>query len=160
VANQGRYKLRILSRQSLNDLSQMGLDTSCLESGFVPKHKLKETILAADFLYLALGFQTEVQTEVEVVLPTRLMDYLPSGIPIIAHGPSDTYTLDEAKRRNWAKVINTKDPQELSQELNNLLNHENFDSIVDGALAESHRREYFNMSKILADTLKQAILNQ
>jgi hypothetical protein len=85
---------------------------------------------------------------------------LPSGIPIITHGPTSTYTLNEAKRRNWAKVINTKDPEGLSQELNEFLKQENFDSILDGALAESYRREYFNMSKILADTLEQAICNQ
>jgi hypothetical protein len=134
----------------------MGLDISCVDCQFIPKDQLKETILDADVLYLALGFDTEVQKEVEVVLPTRLMDYLPSGIPIIAHGPANTWTLKEAKRRSWAHWINTLDADELFESISTFLSKTNHEELISMAIKESQRRDYHNMSKILSDTMYTA----
>ena len=149
--------LKILTNQTVGDLKAMGLSTAKVSTEFVPRERLQETILEADILYMALGFETNVQKEVEVVIPTRLMDYLPTGIPIIAHGPANTWTLQEAKNRAWGYCINSKEVKVVTQDLDKFLSGESFEPLIEGAWQESIRRDYKNQSKLLADYLHAAV---
>ena len=116
--------------------------------------------MSADVLYLALGFDTQVQKEVEVVIPTRLMDYLPTGIPIIAHGPSNVWTLQEAKNKNWAFCINSVDVEEVQLSLNAFMAKDDYSDIVEGAWVEANRRDNVKQSEILANALREVVNGQ
>lgn len=151
------FRLKILTNQSISDLASLGLATDKLETEFVSREQLKEAILAADLLYMALGFETPVQKEVEVVIPTRLMDYLPSGIPIIAHGPSNCWTLKEAKSRAWGFCVNSKEVEVIVKDLQNLLQKVDLSALVENAKLEASRRDYKNQSKLLSDFLISAL---
>lgn len=150
-------KLTILTGQSISDLESYGIDTTKVECFFCPRERLIETILGADVLYLAIGYDTPIPLETRVVIPTRLMDYLPAGIPIIAHGPDTTWTIQEARNKKWAKVINTLDLEDLNQEVKLFLEQSNYDDIIKGALEETKRRDFQNISKTLSDILHEAV---
>lgn len=157
LAKYDDVNLHILTGQSKETLSKIGLDVSKISCGFVSRDKLQETILAADVLYLALGFETQVQKEVEVVIPTRLMDYLPTGIPIIAHGPANVWTLQEAKNKNWGYCINSVENEKVEERLNSFMALDDYSQYVEGAWEEATRRDNVKQSAILARALNQAV---
>ncbi|MBN38069.1 MAG: hypothetical protein CMI29_06330 [Opitutae bacterium] len=149
-------QLTILTGQSISDLETWGVDTTKVECFFCPRERLIDTILGSDVLYLAIGFDTPIPLETRVVIPTRLMDYLPAGIPTIAHGPDTTWTIQEARNRNWAKVINTLDSDQLNQEVKHFLEQRNYDDILKGSKEETERRDFVNVSKTLSQILIDA----
>jgi glycosyltransferase involved in cell wall biosynthesis len=149
-------ELTILTGQKIEQLEKIGLDTSRITCAFVSRDQLKDTILSADALYLALGFDTPVQKEVEVVIPTRLMDYLASGIPIIAHGPGNTWTIQEAKNKGWGFAIDSLEDELVHHSLEKFLTLPSYNEIVQSSWKEAKRRDYVNQSKLLADYLMQA----
>jgi len=156
LAQHEDVNLHILTGQSRETLAGIGLDVSKVTSGFVSRDDLQETILSADVLYLALGFDTQVQKEVAVVIPTRLMDYLPTGIPIIAHGPANVWTLQEAKNKQWGFCINCVEEQEVKAKLNHFMEMKDYSEIVQGAWDEANRRSNKKQSEILAKALRRA----
>lgn len=148
-------QLTILTGQSIEQLQDLGVDCSRVTNFFCPRDQLKETILKADALYVALGFDTPVQKEVEVVIPTRLVDYLPTGIPIVAHGPKNTWTIQEARTRGWGYVIDSLDAGVVKSSMEAFLDMPGYEKPVLAAWDEARRRDYLNQSGILANYLWQ-----
>lgn len=148
--------LTILTNQGIEQLQSLGVECSRITSFFCPRDKLKQTILEADALYVALGFDTPVHEETKVVIPTRLMDYLPSGKPIIAHGPKYTWMIQEAQNRGWGYVIDSLDVDDIKASLEEFIGLPDYSALINGGLAEGKRRDYVNQSKLLAKYLEQA----
>ena len=145
--------LTILTFQSVEQLKKIGLDCSRVNSHYCPRDRLKETILKADILYLPLGFNTPIPKEVKVVIPTRLMDYLPSGIPILAHGPKKSWTMEEADNKGWGYVIDTLDVDSIVTSLKEFISKTNYQEYISNAYQEAKRRDFRNISKLFADIL-------
>lgn len=156
VARNPNIKFKILTAQSIEDLKRIGVDCTQVTAQFCSREQLKATILEADTLYMALGFKTPVQTEVEVVIPTRMMDYIATGIPIIAHGPANTWTLQEAKNRGWGFCINSLDVTTVEASLTEFLEMPDYNTLVQSAWNEANRRDYKKISGLLAHYLSQA----
>jgi glycosyltransferase involved in cell wall biosynthesis len=58
-------------------------------------------------------------------LPTKLMDYLVSGRPILIHSPSDSYLNYLARREGFALIVERPDPFELAVAIDKLLRDHN-----------------------------------
>ena len=149
--------LTILTSQTKDQLEKLNVNCSAIETLFVYRDKLISTILKADILYLALGFNTPVPKEVEVVIPTRLMDYLPSGIPILAHGPKNSWTMEEAVNKGWGYVIDTLDIDSIVISLREFISKTDHQVYILNAHKEAKRRDFKKISKRFADLLINTI---
>jgi len=47
--------------------------------------------------------------------------YLPPGIPILVHGPENTWTIQEARNRGWGYVIDTLDDMGIKIQIKDFL---------------------------------------
>jgi glycosyltransferase involved in cell wall biosynthesis len=80
-------------------------------------------------LYLPLAFDTPWKDEIRTVYPTKAVEYLVSGTPILLHAPADSYTAQEARELGWALVVDRPDTPALQDAIRRLAE--------DGALRES-----------------------
>ena len=74
----------------------------------------------ADILYLPLAFETPWKDEVRTVYPTKAVEYLVSGTPILLHAPSESYTVHEARDLGWGLVVDRQDPMALQDAVRRL----------------------------------------
>lgn len=96
----------------------------------------------ADLLYLPLAFDTPWRDEIRTVFPTKAVEYLVSGRPILLHAPADCYTVEEAKRLGWAHVVDTLDPSALEAAIRRLFSEGALrDNLARGARAAARSRD-------------------
>ncbi|MFQ5458069.1 MAG: glycosyltransferase, partial [Myxococcota bacterium] len=79
----------------------------------------------ADLLYLPLAFETPWEDEIRTVYPTKAVEYLLSGTPILLHAPPGCYTVEDARRYGWAYVVDTQNPAALGEAVRILLEDTN-----------------------------------
>ena len=150
----GKLEMMIFSKQSIKDLKETyDISIKNINTSFIDRSKLHVELLKCDALYLPLGFNTLVKKEVEVVIPTRMMDYLPSGIPIITHGPGNTWMIKQAKSNGWAFVIDSNKKNIVENHLNSFLGMDSYDKLIKNSHFEAKRRDSKLISKKLNDVL-------
>jgi glycosyltransferase involved in cell wall biosynthesis len=108
----------------------------------------------ADLLYLPLAFETPWPDEIRTVFPTKAVEYLVSGTPILLHGPADCFTVKDAREQGWAHVIDTKDPEALREGIRRLVVDRSLrEKLVENARAEAVRRDARRIAKGLQEDL-------
>ncbi len=89
--NQGtQMKLQLTLYTSLpaEALEQMGLAGKGVRRDEVKPEDIASVIAEADVAFLPLSFEPEMRHVVETSLPSKIAEYLASGVPILAHAPS------------------------------------------------------------------------
>lgn len=76
--------------------------------GVVPYDEAKKVISDSDVLVLAENMDIEISKNTAYGFSTKITDYLFSGIPILAYGPSNNVGMNYLKDNGAAMVINNK----------------------------------------------------
>lgn len=76
--------------------------------GVVPYDEAKKVISDSDVLVLAENMDIEISKNTAYGFSTKITDYLFSGIPILAYGPSNNVGMNYLKDNGGAMVINNK----------------------------------------------------
>lgn len=85
---------------------------------------LKEALMNADILFLPLSFDYAGSIIVKAAFPSKTMDYLSAGRPILVHAPPECFIVEYAKQGRFAEVVTDNDTGALAQAVTGLLTNE------------------------------------
>lgn len=77
-----------------------------------------------DILLLPFGFEKKSISYAGLSMPTKVPEFLASGIPILVIAPASTALSDYAISNSWALVVNSMNPVAISNAINQLKNSE------------------------------------
>lgn len=97
-------------------LKQLHLQETVSFNGFKPRQELVPLLLQADYLLLLLGFNEESKN----VIPAKLLEYLASGVKILALAPEGV-TTSIIKRYQVGECLTAPDENLLAEILNRIL---------------------------------------
>ncbi len=113
-SNGGRYQLSITDTKSSLS-AKYGLDESLI--GHISYNKMPYELSCYDVLVLPFGFSKESIAYQRLSMPTKVPEFLASGIPTIVIAPASTALSKYATTENWAKVVNTLGIQDIGNML-------------------------------------------
>jgi len=123
-------------------LARLGIAGPRTEVRFVDTATAMRLQREADLLYLPLAFDTPWRDEIRTVFPTKAVEYLVSGRPILLHAPADCFTVEDARRWGWAHVVDTIDSAPLEAAIWRLLSDAGLrTALVQGARAAAASRD-------------------
>jgi len=98
--------LAIFSGTARAHLKEMGMLRGNVMHEVVAREAMLRSIAEADIVLLGHGFKGELpKEEYETIFPTRTIEYLISGRPILAHAPADSFLARFLRERQCALVI-------------------------------------------------------
>jgi glycosyltransferase involved in cell wall biosynthesis len=119
--------------QGAEELGRLGIAGPRLSiRPFVPSTELPAILRAADVLVVALSFEPALRTVVTTSFPTKTIDYLAAGVPILVHAPPDAAVSVRARAQGWGIVADDRDPARVGEILQRLA--------TDGALRQDLAR--------------------
>lgn len=101
-------ELWIYSKTNTGYLKRMGVDVDSPQFHLttVSRDTLIEELQKADILFLPHGFgERESQEEIETIFPTRTIEYLIAGRPILAHAPDKCFISDFLREHDCALLV-------------------------------------------------------
>lgn len=114
-------QLRIYSRTNPAYLKQLGIQGSQFSLTTVSRDSLIQELQQADILFLPHGFSDrESIEEIETVFPTRTIEYLIAGRPILAHVPEKCYIADFLREHQCALIVTDPGVEHLVEAINRL----------------------------------------
>jgi glycosyltransferase involved in cell wall biosynthesis len=116
-------ELWIYSKTNTHYLKQLGvdLDNSQFHLTTVSRDTLIAELQKADILFLPHGFSDrEGVEEIETIFPTRTIEYLIAGRPILAHMPDRCFIADFLREHQCALVVTDPDPEVLKAAVDRL----------------------------------------
>ncbi len=106
------------------DLCTPVLPAVLAERGLGQRYLSRPEVMQAQsrgtLLYLPQAFHSERPDMVRHNFPTKTMDYLCSGRPILVHSPADSYLTFLARREGFGLVVDQPDAQELAAAIDRL----------------------------------------
>ena len=84
-------------------------DPSVEYAGYVHPSKLPQILSQADLLVLPINFDAASLKYVGYSIQTKVPEYMASGTPILAYGPSVSPNINYATRENWGLVVDRPD---------------------------------------------------
>lgn len=121
---QGRAVIEIYTQTILSEKMQVGFDelnSLCLK-GSVSSDEVKQIQQSADMLLHIEGFSEKSLFEVKMSFSTKIIDYMLTGVPILAVGPSQANSI--MVLQNDSLAITITDYQDVYEVLNKLFNKE------------------------------------
>lgn len=108
----------------------------------------------ATIVCLPLAFQSYAPIEVQTVFPTKTLDYLICGRPILVHAPRDSFLARDARTRGWGYVVDSPDVSALRDAIQRLIEDVPMQrQLVAAAWQEARRRD----SRIIAAQLYEHV---
>lgn len=98
--------------------------------GFIDHTEIPQVICSYDFLILPISFNDEDFTFSRLSIPTKLSEYLISGVPVIVFAPKETAVYKFAFKTNSAFLINTTITTEIGARLRLFFFDENMQNVV------------------------------
>jgi len=112
-----------------------------------PKSEVMAAQRQSAIMFLPLAFQSCNPLEIRSVFPTKLLEYLVSGRPILVHAPSDSWVSRAARKDGWGEVVDQPDPQLLARAIDALLKNEaRQKALVAAAFREARNRLASNVA--------------
>jgi hypothetical protein len=136
IARVDNASLTFLSGTSREALKKMGLISEGVEHATVSRDQLVDRLRAADILLLPHGFSGPFSPEeYETIFPTRTIEYLISGRPILAHSPADSFLTRFLKDKGCALVVEEPRVEALLQAVERLRSNRQLrEELVQNAL--------------------------
>lgn len=106
-------------------------------------------LCAADVLVLPVNFDAGSIAFIRYSMPTKVAEYLASGVPILVYGPRGVAQVDEAARFGWAHVVSTPEPQALAHGIAALTGDRTLRERLVAA-ARRHAAERFDLAGLQA----------
>lgn len=133
--------LTIVSGTDRTYLQQLGLLQGHVKHELVPRDMMLKYLGEADIIVLAHGFTgTLSQEEYATIFPTRTIEYLISGRPILAHAPTGCYLTRFLREHDCALVVDVPQVEALLAAIERLRNDDALRSrLVQNALRAAER---------------------
>ncbi|MEM3641870.1 MAG: glycosyltransferase, partial [Candidatus Bathyarchaeia archaeon] len=131
VANEDAILFFLKTIEKVKDIEVIFATTtnrSYLENvsiGFVPKRECYELQRNADILLLPLSFKCPYPEEIECAFPTKSLEYLAVGKPILAIVPKGTFIHDFVEKNNVGIVVTELSEQKILDAIKRLMDPEN-----------------------------------
>lgn len=106
-------------------LEQMKLTGPRVRRAHVPLEEMPRALAEADILFLPFSFDPQMRHVMETSLPTKLAEYLASGVPILVHAPPYATVARYCRDYECGVVVDEKDPEKLGAALRQLLSDTN-----------------------------------
>ncbi len=133
------YKLKIFTSHSPDQLNSMGLIGN-IEIEFISDTvKLIEELAKCDILFLPFTFDTKYRTDIIHAFPTKVLDYVISGRPIILNVHPESYLYEYFTSNNAAHVIADNTPESLLISIERLIHSPSYATMLS--------QNSFNLSK-------------
>ena len=117
----GAASLTLLSGTPASTLKQLGLLGGGVRHETVSRDQVVPRLRDADIVVLAHGFEGEMAPEeYRTIFPTRTIDYLICGRPILAHAPADSFLARFLKEHDCALLVTEPTESALVQALERL----------------------------------------
>jgi glycosyltransferase involved in cell wall biosynthesis len=111
----------------------------------------------ADVVCAPLAFDSYAPIEVRTVFPTKMLDYLICGRPILVHAPADSFLATDARKRGWGFVVDQPDVAAVRDGLQRILDDVPLQrQLVAAAWQEARRRDSRLIAAELYQHLRQA----
>ena len=101
-----------------------GFDLPCVEIVKLGNDEVRALQRAASLLVAVLPFHGEIEAYQMTAFPTKVVEYMTTGVPILAHAPADSYFGKHVLRHGYAQLADSTDSAALYQALANLLGNE------------------------------------
>ncbi len=127
-----------------------------ISNRYVDQATLADAQARSTMLFLPLAFEGPQPLMIRHNFPTKAMDYLRSGRPILVHSPADSYLTWLARREGFALVVDRPDVGELAAAMDRLAEDCDLqEKLVSNALSFVRTRESRIWAKKLWDALCQ-----
>lgn len=87
----------------------------------VPRERYFATLCAADVLLLPVNFEPAAVRMVRYSMPTKVPEYLVSGVPVLLYGPADIAQTAYAEREGWGLAVTNRAPEILDGALKRIV---------------------------------------
>ncbi|MBZ0183490.1 MAG: glycosyltransferase [Melioribacteraceae bacterium] len=92
---------------------------------FISYDQLPQVLSRADVLLLPIDFDEKAQRYIKYSMPTKVTEFMITGVPILVYAPEDTAMVNYARVNDWALIVNKKNKSELKRAIIDLyLNEE------------------------------------
>jgi glycosyltransferase involved in cell wall biosynthesis len=98
-------ELEILGFTPAADLERWGINGPFVRTGTVTRAELLERQRSCQVLYLPEAFDTAVPEMILNNFPTKALEYMLTGTPILVHAPADCYLTRVAREHGWAVIV-------------------------------------------------------
>jgi glycosyltransferase involved in cell wall biosynthesis len=102
-------------------LAAAGIGGPRVSLRYAPKAEVMAAQRRSALLFLPLAFHSTNPTEIQTVFPTKLLEYLVSGRPILVHAPPDSWVSRAARTEGWGEVVDEPDSRQLAHRIDSLL---------------------------------------
>jgi glycosyltransferase involved in cell wall biosynthesis len=128
-----------------------------IEWKYLSKEKLLEAQSTCDLLFLPQAFESSTASMIRHNFPTKTMEYLCSGRPILVHSPADSYLSDLCANMGFGMLVDQPDVKQLAQAIEDLLSDYDLqESYVNKAIALAKERNseiwFKELDSILAES--------
>ena len=114
-------ELWLYTRTNDQYLKRLGVDGDRFHLTTVSRDTLIAELQKADILFLPHGFsERESAEEIETIFPTRTIEYLIAGRPILAHVPEGCFIGDFLREHDCALIVTDPNPDALKEAITRL----------------------------------------
>lgn len=125
---------------------------------YLSKSDLLNAQRSADILFLPQAFSSKSGQMITHNFPTKTMEYLCSGTPILVHSPSNSYLSDLCRNEGFGVLVEEPDVDQLASAIIKLLDSEELRrTSVERAIALAHKRDSRHWYKVLHKLLSDAV---
>jgi glycosyltransferase involved in cell wall biosynthesis len=108
---------------------------------FVQPGTLPQALAAADALLLPFAFLEELRWVFAKAMPTKVADYLASGVPTLVHAPAYSSIAQLARREGWGLVVDQQSPDAMAHAIQQIMTDAELRSTLhQKALQVAHAR--------------------
>lgn len=148
-------QLSIFTGSTVAEVEAIGFRGSNVSIGTVSRDELMTRIRESDILLLPHGFASSwSKEEIQTIFPTKVIEYLISGRPILAHLPADCFLAEFLRRHDCALIVDEPDVTALKHSLDALRNDQALrDKLVRNALDAARQFEAPTVAAYLRETI-------
>jgi len=118
------------------------LQSRGMQARYLPRAELRAVQRQSTIQFLPSAFHSNRPMTIRHNFPTKAMEYLCSGRPILVHAPPDCYLSWLAKKEGFALVVDRPDIDELSRAIDRLVGDEQLQrELVAKAFAFANTRD-------------------
>lgn len=138
-------------------VEQVGFSGPKFTVGRVSRDVLLDKIREADVLLLPHGFTSKwAQEEIQTIFPTKTIEYLISGRPILAHMPADCFLAEFLRRHECALIVDEPTVDALKAGLQRLVDDADLRArLVHNALRASRQFQPEAVARHLRDVVQR-----
>jgi glycosyltransferase involved in cell wall biosynthesis len=153
ISSLSMVKFLVYTPRPARWLKQSGMSgPNVILGGFANHQEVRSLQRDADALFLPLSFDSVHPSVVRTAFPTKLVEYLAAGRPILVHAPQDSFVSKYAQGNGFALVVNSADHKVLRDAVQRLVADEELRyRLVENARRSAQRHD----AKAIAYQLQQ-----